>query len=154
MKLTAKENKLVHATFSACENLKAHDVLLVDLRQADTYTDWVFIVSGTNDRQMRAIADRVVEAIYTVGGLHPLGVEGYEGGQWILIDFGSIVCHVFLAEVRENYHLEDIWPRVRPLKEKEIQALLTPKKRKAKVFPKKIIKKKTVAQKKISCTKQ
>lgn len=154
MKLTAKEKIMVKAAFSACEALKALDILLVDLRQTDTYTDWVFIVSGTNDRQMRAIADRVVETIYRVNGLHPLGVEGYEGGQWILIDFGSLVCHVFLAEVRENYHLEDIWPRVHPLMDKEIQVLFTPKKHKAKVIPKKIIKKRISAQKKMSCTKQ
>lgn len=147
MKLTNKEKKLLKATFESCLDLKALNTILVDLRQSDTYTDWVFIVSGTNDRQMRAIADRVVETIYNNCQLNPLGVEGYEGAQWILVDFGSLVCHIFLAEIRENYHLEDMWHRVRPLREKEISEILLPCTPKAKVAVQKVVRKKQTIRK-------
>lgn len=148
MKLAQKEKRLLKAAFESCQALKALDTLLVDLRSSDTYTDWVFIVSGTNDRQIRAIADRVVETIFDDCQLNPLGVEGFDGAQWILVDYGSLVCHIFLDEVRENYHLEDMWPRVRPLREDDISALLIPSRtRKPKVPAKETVRRKHAIRK-------
>lgn len=153
MKLTPKEKKILKATFDSCLDLKALDALLVDLRHSGTYTDWVFIASGTNDRQMRAIADRIVETIFTNCQINPLGVEGYEGAQWILVDFGSLVCHIFLAEVRETYHLEDLWPRADVLREEKIETLFNPRPRKVPIPAKKAVKRKTGGQKKAVCAK-
>ena len=132
MKTEKHFTQLFKAAFQSCQDLKGQDVLAVDLTHSDSYTDWVLIVSGTSDRQVRAIADSIMEKAYAHCQINPLGVEGYEGALWVLVDFGSVVCHIFLAEVRESYHLEDMWPRVRPLKEADVVALIAPERAPAK----------------------
>lgn len=110
-----KIEQLFKAVVDACEDLKAEDLLGLDLTNAQSYTDYVVIASANNERQAKAMADRVLEYAFKKCKRHPLGTEGLDVGEWVLIDFGDVVCHIFLEEVRDQYHLEDMWPKVNPI---------------------------------------
>lgn len=87
---------------------KAVDVVLMDLRNISTATDFFLIASGTSDTHVTAIADHVVDELKQAG-TRPLSVEGERGGRWILIDYFSFVVHVFHPAAREFYQLERLW---------------------------------------------
>jgi ribosome-associated protein len=95
---------------------KADDVVMVDLRGKSTYADFLVICSGTNDRQLEAVADSVEKSLREAGQ-HLIGAEGGRGGRWVLLDFGDVVVHVFHQEERAYYDLEGLWsdaPMTRP----------------------------------------
>lgn len=96
--------------FQACEDKKAQNIVGIDLTGISSYTDFVFICSASNDRQVRAIADGAQEVLRQKKRVYPLGSEGYDTGTWVLVDFDTVVLHVFLQEMRDFYHLEDLWP--------------------------------------------
>ena len=87
---------------------KANDVVLMDLRNISTATDFFLIASGTSDTHVASIADNVVDGLRQAG-TRPLNVEGERGGRWILIDYFSFVVHVFHPAAREFYQLERLW---------------------------------------------
>ena len=87
---------------------KGRDVLALSVGDLTSFADTFLLVSGSSDRQVRAIADAVVEAAKAAGDA-PLGVEGYDEGHWVLIDLNDVIVHVFLDEVREPYDLERLW---------------------------------------------
>ncbi len=87
---------------------KGRDVLALSVGELTSFADTFLLVSATSDRQVRAIADAVVEASKAAGEA-PLGVEGYDEGHWVLIDLNDVIVHVFLEEVREHYDLERLW---------------------------------------------
>jgi len=123
-----KIKKLFKTIFQACQDVKGQDLIALDLSHNESYTDYVIIVSGTSDRQAKALADRVIDESYKKCQTHPLGVEGFESAHWILIDFGDVICHVFFDEVRSVYRLEDMWPYVKPLKESDVEKIFLRKK--------------------------
>ena len=84
------------------------DLVVLDLRKAAGFTDFFVIASGTNSRQVRAIADAVIEAL-TADGVKPAHIEGYDHGEWILIDYFDFIVHVFAPETRAFYSLERLW---------------------------------------------
>ncbi|MBS2022296.1 MAG: ribosome silencing factor [Deltaproteobacteria bacterium] len=87
---------------------KAEDVILVDLREKSSYADFLVLCTGTNERQLDAIADGVDKAIKDAG--HKLvGSEGQAQGKWVLIDVGDVVVHVFHVDERPHYDLEGLW---------------------------------------------
>jgi len=93
---------------------KATDVVVLDMQDASSITDYFVICSGGSERQVRAIADAIDEALGSLG-LASLGIEGYREGHWILMDYGDVIMHVFSQETREYYDLERLWanaPRV------------------------------------------
>jgi len=93
---------------------KSEDALILDLRGLKSVTDFVVICTGTSDRQMRAVADHVVEYGRKVGE-KPYGFCGYESAAWIVIDFVNVVVHVFAKPFRDYYDLELLWgdaPRI------------------------------------------
>jgi ribosome-associated protein len=92
----------------AAEDKKANDLLVLDLRKAAGFTDYFVICSGTNPRQIRAIADGVLEAL-AVEGARPAHVEGYDRAEWILLDYFDFIVHVFASETRVFYGLERLW---------------------------------------------
>jgi ribosome-associated protein len=92
----------------AAEDKKAVDVAILDLRKAAGFTDYFLICSGTNPRQIRAIADAVMEAVETTGA-RPAHVEGYDRSEWVLIDYFDFIVHVFAPETRAFYGLERLW---------------------------------------------
>lgn len=118
-KITEKKEKAVAkknptrdfaiALAKAALDTKAENVVILDVSQKSGFTDYLIIASSTNSRQTLAIADRMEEASFKMTKRHPLGFEGRELGQWVLIDFGDVVAHVFLDEMREFYSLESLW---------------------------------------------
>ncbi len=93
---------------------KAMDVVVLDMRDSTSITDYFLICSGGSERQVRAIADAIDEGLGPLG-LASLGVEGYRDGHWILMDYGDVIVHVFSLETREYYDLERLWanaPRI------------------------------------------
>jgi ribosome-associated protein len=93
---------------------KAMDVVVLDMRDSSSITDYFLICSGGSERQVRAIADAIDEGLGPLG-VTSLGVEGYRDGHWILMDYGDVIVHVFSLETREYYDLERLWanaPRI------------------------------------------
>ena len=82
--------------------------MVLDLRKAAGFTDYFVICSGTNARQVRAIADGVMEAL-AADGVKPAHVEGYDRSEWILLDYFDFIVHVFAPETRVFYGLERLW---------------------------------------------
>ena len=87
---------------------KAMDVVVLDLRQSPAFTDFFVLCSGTNQRQVKAIADAVEEAL-RAANVRAAHVEGYERAEWVLMDFFSFIVHVFTPQTREFYSLERLW---------------------------------------------
>ena len=95
------------AVAAALDRLAENPVAL-DVSALTSYTDVFVIVSGRSDRQVRAIADSVNQAL-KAAGCKPLGIEGLDDGHWVLIDAGDVIIHVFDPETRERYDLERLW---------------------------------------------
>src|SRR6266568_2650087 len=87
---------------------KAGDVLVLDVRGLTSYADYFVLMTAESDRQAGAIADAVDEKLKAQGA-SKVGVEGYESGRWILVDYGDVVAHVFSREARGFYDLEGLW---------------------------------------------
>lgn len=98
----------VEAAAMAADDKKAADLLILDLRQAAGFTDYFVICSGSNARQIRAIADAVMERL-AADGVKPAHVEGYDRSEWILLDYFDFIVHVFAPETRHFYGLERLW---------------------------------------------
>jgi ribosome-associated protein len=87
---------------------KAEDVTVLDVRGLTSYADYFVVMTAESDRQAGAIADHV-EQTMKAQGITKVGVEGYEGGRWILVDYGDVVAHVMNRESRGFYDLEGLW---------------------------------------------
>lgn len=98
----------------AVEDLKAKDVIVLDVRSRTTVTDELIIATGTSTRHVKSIADSVVKACKAFG-IPPIGVEGEGSAEWVLVDLGDYVVHVFQAEMREFYALEKLWGSNTPI---------------------------------------
>jgi ribosome-associated protein len=98
----------VEAAVHAVAGKKAMDVTVLDLRKAAGFTDYFVICSGSNPRQIRAIADSVTESL-AERGVKPAHVEGYDRSEWILLDYFDFVVHIFAPETRMFYGLERLW---------------------------------------------
>lgn len=92
----------------AADDKQAHELVVLDLRKAHGFTDFFVICSGTNSRQVRAIADGIVEAL-AAQGEKPSHIEGYDRSEWILLDYFDFIVHVFMPETRAFYGLERLW---------------------------------------------
>lgn len=92
----------------ALEELKAKDIVQLDVSRLTSVTDLMIIASGTSTRHVAALAQRVVERAKEQG-LQPRGVEGEAGADWVLVDLGGVVVHVMLPETRQLYDLERLW---------------------------------------------
>lgn len=112
-KLTSRD--LAKTVAQAALDIKADDLVVLDLRRISSFTDFFVIASGRSDRQVQAISDHIKEEVEKKRALL-LGVEGYLQGHWILMDYGSVVAHIFYEETRPFYSLEKLWgeaPRVK-----------------------------------------
>ncbi len=96
------------AIANAALDKKADDVTLLDVRGLTSYADYFVIVTADSERQASAIADHIEETMKK-GGVSKVGVEGYESGRWILVDYGDVVAHVMNRESRGFYDLEGLW---------------------------------------------
>jgi ribosome-associated protein len=98
----------VLATLHAASEKKAIEPVVLDLREISSFTDYFVIVSGANERQVQAISDAVYESLKKAG--HAAArVEGYKTAEWILLDYGDFVVHVFEQKARKFYDLERLW---------------------------------------------
>lgn len=98
----------IERTVQAARDKKAIDLQVLDLRSLDAFTDFFVICSGRNARQVQAIADAVEESLRKER-VKPAHVEGFERGDWVLLDYFDFVVHVFSSERREFYALERLW---------------------------------------------
>jgi len=115
------DERLVLALHAAAEK-KAIDPTVLDLREIASFTDFFFITSGANERQVQAISDEVYETLKKAGST-AARVEGYKTAEWILLDYGDFVVHVFEQKARNFYDLERLW---RESKRVELPAGLFP----------------------------
>jgi ribosome-associated protein len=101
-------DELLHTVRDAVGELKAKDVVEIDVRGKSSVTDYMVIASGTSSRHVKSIADEVVKFAKKLDVM-PLGVEGEREAEWVLVDLGDVVVHVMLPRVREFYALERLW---------------------------------------------
>jgi len=101
-------NQILDVALKALEELKASDILTLDVRDKTSITDYMLIASGGSSRQVRALAENVLEKVKQNGN-QVLGSEGLESGDWALIDFGDLIVHVMQNETRQFYDLESLW---------------------------------------------
>ncbi len=104
--MTAEQ--LCELVVEALEDLKARDIKVLDVRGKSSITDMMVVASGTSDRQVRALADSVIEKVKQ-HNIQPLGVEGQQAGEWIVVDLVDVVVHIMLPQVRDFYNLEKLW---------------------------------------------
>jgi ribosome-associated protein len=102
----------------ALEDIKAADIKVLDLRGRSDMTDMMIIATGNTPRQVKSLANSVVEKAKEAGE-RPLGVEGEQHGEWVLVDLGDIVVHIMLPSVRDFYNLEKLWGEESPASQSE-----------------------------------
>jgi ribosome-associated protein len=98
----------VAAAIDAARSKKAAEVTVLDLRKTGAFTDYFVICTGANPRQAHAIADAVTQAL-KAAKVRPAHVEGYERGEWVLLDYFDFIVHVFSPNARQFYGLERLW---------------------------------------------
>jgi ribosome-associated protein len=103
------EEALARICAEAALEKKAGDVVILDMRGISSFTDFFVIVSGTSEPQIKAIASSVRERVREITGERPLAEDGFPGSQWIIIDYGSVIVHVFHEEKRSVYDIESLW---------------------------------------------
>lgn len=107
--MTLKQSKeMAKIACKALEDKKAKDVHILDISEVSVLADYFLIASGTNRNQVQAMVDNVEEELHKAG-FSPKQVEGYHTANWILLDYGDIIIHVFDEENRLFYDLERIW---------------------------------------------
>ena len=88
---------------------KAEDVVSLDMRKISSFTDFFVIASGTSEPQLKAIAGSIREKVRAAIGQRPTAEDGFPSSQWVIIDYGNVIVHIFHAERRGVYGLEDLW---------------------------------------------
>jgi len=101
-------DKLTKAAVAALEDIKGHDIVVLDVRKMTALFDWVIIASADSGRQGRALSNNVQEKMKALGA-RVRSVEGERSGEWVLVDLGSIVIHIMQPAIRQYYNLEELW---------------------------------------------
>lgn len=101
-------NPIFDLALSVLDDMKAVDVLAIDVKEMTSISDHMIFCTGTSNRHARSIADSFIEKMKAIN-MPVLGIEGYDSGQWVLIDLGDAILHVMLSDIREFYKLEDLW---------------------------------------------
>ena len=107
-KQTTNRSSLLNVAVESLEKFKAQDIVKIDLSGKTSIADFMLIASGTSSRQIRAMAEHTVTMIKKNINV-PVNIEGLNQGDWVLIDSGDIIIHLFRPEVREFYNLEKMW---------------------------------------------
>lgn len=103
-----QSKKLLALARDALADLKARDVKVLDVRKLTSIADYMIVASGTSDRHVKSMADRLVQRA-SEAGCPPLGVEGTGSGEWVLVDLADVVVHIMQPRAREFYKLESLW---------------------------------------------
>ena len=101
-------NELLKLVINALEDMKAVDVHTIDVRDKTSVTDIMVICSGTSSRHVKSLADNVIKKTKESGHA-PLGIEGQDAAEWVLVDLGDVVIHIMMPEIRDFYQLERLW---------------------------------------------
>ncbi len=105
-----ESNTLTQLIIDGIQDLKGKDITVVDLSDIDGAAVNGFIIcQGSSPTQVSSIADNVREHVRVEGGVKPYNYDGYKNSEWIVIDYGEILVHVFLPQIRSHYNLEDLW---------------------------------------------
>lgn len=100
--------ELAHRIVDLASDKKGVDIVMLRTAELTTMADYFVIASGRSDRQVQALSGAIVDTLRDEG-IRPLGVEGQTSSRWVLIDYGSVIVHVFAPEEREFYGLERLW---------------------------------------------
>jgi ribosome-associated protein len=114
MQTMPADNPLLQLVLHALEERKAIDIRVLDVRNLSNIMDIMVIASGTSNRQVVAIAENVMEEA-KLHGYRPIGTEGQDTGEWVLVDLGDVVVHVMQPHIRDFYQLERLWSGTHPL---------------------------------------
>ena len=101
-------NKALAVALQAIDDKKAHDVLVLDISEVSSFTDYFVLCTGTSSRQVQAIADAIEEKTTAIG-MKRTHIEGYAHAEWVLMDFMDFVVHIFSPTARAFYDLERLW---------------------------------------------
>ncbi len=104
-----ESRKLAAAAVRVALDNKGRDVIVLDVCEQSAEFDLFVLVTGSSRRQLHAISEQIDDALQKDLGDHRLGIEGYEESRWIVLDYGSVVVHMFDEETREFYDLESLW---------------------------------------------
>lgn len=105
-------NQLINIVTNALEDIKGKEIVTLDVSGLTDVTDTLIVASGSSSRQVKSLATNVIEEAKKVG-IRPLGIEGMDGAEWVLVDYGDLILHVMLPATREFYELEKLWS-IRP----------------------------------------
>jgi ribosome-associated protein len=100
--------ELAGLIIEALDDVKGKDIVKLDVRNMTTVTDFMVVASGTSNRHVKALVDNVADRAKEAGR-RPVGIEGEDGGEWVLLDLQDALVHVMLPKVREFYNLEKLW---------------------------------------------
>jgi ribosome-associated protein len=100
---------IARACAAAAADKKAENVVLLDLRGVSEFTDFFLICSGSSEPQLKAISSAMREKVRVEHGARPLAEDGYPASQWVVLDFGGVICHLFYGDKRRFYDLESLW---------------------------------------------
>jgi len=133
MKKTSALKRQVSEAILACQDKKAEQVTVLELeKDSGAFTDYFVVCSGTNPRQIQAIADAVDERLETLG-MRPAHTEGYKQAEWVLLDYVDFVVHIFSETARQYYDLERLWKSATRMEPAEL--ITPPKTRRTAVRP-------------------
>lgn len=116
----AAAKELAKIACAALEEKKANDIKVIDISEISVLADYFIIASGSNRNQVQAMADSVQEELFKKTGTDARQVEGYQSGNWILLDYADIIVHIFDEENRLFYDLERIWRDGKDIKIEEL----------------------------------
>ena len=100
---------IARACAAAAAEKKAENPVLLDLRGVSGFTDFFLICSGSSEPQLKAISSSIRESVREKFGQRPLAEDGYPASQWVVLDYGDVICHLFYGEKRGYYDLENLW---------------------------------------------
>lgn len=116
---TSKLEKIVVA---ALEDIKAHDIEVINTAKLTAQFERIVVASGDSNRQTRSLARHVQDKVKEAGG-EVLGIEGEETGEWVLVDLGDVVVHIMQPAIRSHYNLEELWTTTPAARRKAAEAL-------------------------------
>ena len=107
--------ELALAAAREAEDNRGQNVLVLDMREQTTAFDYFVLATGTSNRQLRAMSDAIDDVLQKQFGHPRLGLEGYQDSHWILLDYGSVIIHLFDSTKRDYYRLEELWAGAVPV---------------------------------------
>ena len=108
MTLSEKSEDLKDLVIDAFDNIKGIEIVTLDVEKKTDIADFMVVVTGTTNRQVKALTDSVVANAKKAGYIVK-GVEGDDNAEWVLVDLGDVICHIMLPKVRQFYELERLW---------------------------------------------